>query len=81
MTVAKIYSTPCVLARATITTATAPAAPEIIPGRPPKTEVIIPIVNAAYKPVSGDNPANNAKATDSGIIAHDTVIPARISFL
>jgi len=39
-TVAKRNSTPCSTTRATITTANAPVAPEIIPGLPPNTAVI-----------------------------------------
>ena len=46
-TVAKRYSTPCSATKATITTAKAPVAPEIIPGRPPKIAVIRPTRNAA----------------------------------
>ena len=41
-------------------TATAPVAPEIIPGRPPNIEVINANTNAAYKPVKGENPGINA---------------------
>eukprot|EP00521_Asterionellopsis_glacialis_P003207 CAMPEP_0195280188 /NCGR_PEP_ID=MMETSP0706-20130129/20924_1 /TAXON_ID=33640 /ORGANISM="Asterionellopsis glacialis, Strain CCMP134" /LENGTH=36 /DNA_ID= /DNA_START= /DNA_END= /DNA_ORIENTATION= len=36
-----------------MTTANAPVAPEIIPGRPPNTAVISPTKNAAYKPTNG----------------------------
>ncbi len=60
-TVAKMYSTPCDFAKTTKTTATAPVAPEIMPGRPPNMEVTKPIINAAYRPVRGDKPAINAK--------------------
>ena len=59
----------------------APVAPEIIPGLPPNMEVINPIVNAAYNPVNGDNPAINEKATASGTSASATVSPDKISFL
>ena len=52
-TVAKMYSTPLDFANATITIAMAPVAPYIIPGLPPKIEVIKPIENAAYSPVRG----------------------------
>jgi len=55
--------------------------PLIIPGRPPKIEVIKPIINAAYKPTNGSTPATNAKATASGTNANATVIPLKISFL
>ena len=63
-----------------MTTASAPVAPEIIPGLPPKIAVINPIINAAYKPTSGSTPATKAKATASGTSARATVIPERISF-
>ena len=62
------------------TTAIAPVAPEIIPGRPPAIEVTKPIVKAAYKPTSGLTPAIIAKATASGTSARATVKPDKISF-
>ena len=46
-TVAKRNSTPCSTTRATITTANAPVAPEIIPGLPPNTAVIRHTIIAA----------------------------------
>ena len=52
-TVANRYSTPCAATSATITTASAPVAPEIMPGRPPISAVISPTMNAAYSPTSG----------------------------
>ena len=58
-----------------MTTAKAPVAPEIIPGRPPKTDVINPIIKAAYKPTKGGTPATKAKATASGTSARATVTP------
>ena len=81
MTAANTYSTPYCCARATKTTATAPVAPDIIPGRPPKIDVTKPIINAAYNPVRGDKPAMSANATASGIKAMATVKPERISVL
>ncbi len=69
------YSTPCCTTNATITTANAPAAPEIMPGRPPIIEVIKQIIKAAYSPVSGETCAINAKAMASGTIARATVRP------
>jgi sorbitol/mannitol transport system permease protein len=45
-TAANKYSTPCVATRLIITTAIAPVAPEIMPGRPPNTAVIKPRKNA-----------------------------------
>ncbi len=74
-----MYSGPCEAARVTRTTATAPVAPEFIPGRPPKIEVIKPITKAAYSPVSGESPAMSAKATASGTSAKATVNPDKTS--
>ena len=65
----------------TKTTATAPVAPEIIPGLPPSIAVTNPMTKAAYSPVKGDRPASNAKATASGTSASATVSPERISVL
>src|SRR6056297_1244368 len=79
ITVANTYSTPYCWAKLTITTATAPVAPEIIPGLPPKIEVTNPITNAAYNPVRGDKPAIKAKAMASGTKASATVRPDKTS--
>ena len=69
------------MASETMTTATAPVAPEIIPGLPPRTEVTSPITNAAYNPVKGDKPAIRANAMASGTKANATVNPDRTSVL
>ena len=63
------------------TIAIAPVASEIIPGLPPNIAVTIPIINAAYSPVNGDNLAISAKETASGINAMTTVKPDRTSDL
>ena len=81
MTVGNRYSTPCMATSPTTTTAIAPVAPEIIPGRPPNKAVISPIKNAEYKPMIGDTPATKAKAIASGTSAKATVIPERTSSL
>ena len=78
-TVAKRYWTPCSATRETITTANAPVAPEIMPGRPPINAVIRPTMKAAYRPTSGWTPATKANATASGTRAKATVSPAKIS--
>ena len=78
-TVAKMYSGPWDNASDAMTTATAPVAPLIMPGRPPSTLATSPTMNAAYKPVKGLSPAMSAKATASGIRAMATVKPLRIS--
>ena len=62
-------------------TATAPAAPEINPGLPPKIAVIKPIINAPESAINGSICATKANATTSGIIAKETVIPANTSSL
>lgn len=62
-------------------TATAPVAPEIMPGRPPKIAVIRPIRKAAYRPIVGSTWATKEKAMASGIRASATVSPERMSFL
>src|SRR3989338_8866728 len=74
-TVANRYSTPCCTTTATITTASAPVAPEIMPGRPPNNEVIRLTMNAAYSPTSGCTCATSAKAIASGTSASATVRP------
>jgi transcription elongation factor len=61
--------------------ASAPVAPDIIPGLPPNTAVINPTINAAYKPDKGATPATNAKAIASGTKASATVNPDKISTL
>ncbi len=62
-------------------TATAPVAPDIIPGRPPKIAVTSAKIKAAYNPVSGENPGISAKAIASGTKASATVKPDKISVL
>ena len=64
-----------------MTTANAPVAPDIIPGRPPITAVIKPTKKAAYSPDKGATPATKAKAIASGTKAKATVRPAKISIL
>ena len=81
ITVANTYSTPYSFAKDTITIATAPVAPEIIPGRPPKIAVTKPTTKAAYKPVKGESPAIRAKAMASGTSAKATVKPESTSVL
>lgn len=67
------------LIKCTITTAKAPVAPEIMPGLPPKIEVINPIMKAPYKPMIGEIPATKANATASGTKARATVKPESTS--
>jgi len=80
-TVANRYSTPCVTTRDTITTASAPVAPEIMPGRPPKTAVMMPTMKAAERPTRGSTCATNEKATAHGNSARATVRPESNSTL
>ena len=58
-----------------MTTASAPVAPDIIPGLPPNKDVIKQTIIAAYKPVSGETCAINANAIASGTMAKATVSP------
>jgi len=67
--------------RPTNTIATAPVAPEIIPGLPPISEVISPKINAVYKPTIGLTPAIKENAIASGTRATATTNPDKISFL
>ena len=62
-------------------TASAPVAPEIIPGLPPIMAVIKQTMNAAYRPMMGVTPAIIAKATASGTSAKATVKPDNKSSL
>ena len=79
ITVAKMYSGPSIAAKDAMTTAMAPVAPLIIPGRPPKTLATRPTTNAAYRPVRGLRPAMSANATASGMRAMATVSPLNTS--
>ena len=64
-----------------MTTASAPVAPDIMPGLPPSMAVTNPTIKAAYKPDNGVTPATNAKAIASGTKAKATVKPDKISIL
>ena len=64
-----------------ITTAMAPAAPEIMPSLPPITAVMNPRKNVEYKPTKGGTPATKENATDSGTCITATVMPLSTSFL
>jgi hypothetical protein len=81
ITVGNKNATPCCITNETTTTAIAPVAPEIIPGRPPTTAVISPKKNAEYKPTTGSTPATKANAIASGTKANATVKPDKISLL
>ncbi len=75
------YSTPSRTTRLTMTTATEPVAPEIMPGLPPTRLVTSQIANANPMPTSGLMWASSAKATTSGTRASAVVRPASISSL
>ena len=64
-----------------MTTANAPVAPDIIPGRPPIKAVIKPTIKAAYNPDNGATPATKAKAIASGTNANATVNPDKTSIV
>ena len=76
-TPANRYSRPCEATRGAQTTAVAPAAPEITPGCAPKAAATALMTTAACNPTAGGTPATNVKASDSGIMARETVRPAR----
>jgi hypothetical protein len=59
--------------------ARAPAAPEIMPGRPPKTDVMRPMIQAEWRPTGGVIFARNANATDSGSCVRNTMLPIKNS--
>jgi hypothetical protein len=79
ITVGNRYSTPCSATRVTTTTAMAPVAPLIMPGRPPKMEFNRPMKNAEDNPMIDDTPATKANSMASGTRARATVIPERAS--
>jgi len=79
--VEKRYSIPKSRTSDTITMASAPVAPDIIPGLPQNTAVIIPTINAACNPIIGLISATNENAIASGTSANATVKPDNISVL
>mmetsp|Transcript_5783 Transcript_5783/g.17063 ORF Transcript_5783/g.17063 Transcript_5783/m.17063 type:complete len:215 (+) Transcript_5783:361-1005(+) len=74
------YSGPYWDTSATITTEQEPAAPDMMPARPPNQDAKKPMTTALQRPTSGETPATKAKATASGTIASETVRPARMFF-
>jgi hypothetical protein len=81
ISVAKRYSIQKSLTRETITTARAPVAPDIMPGRPPNIAASNPTINAACNQTRGFTPATNENAIASGTRASATVSPESISVL
>ena len=73
------YCKPCSATKSTITSAIAPVAAEIIPGRPPTKLITTAIQNDAYKPTFGSTPAIIEKAIASGIKASATTKPDNVS--
>mmetsp|Transcript_16448 Transcript_16448/g.41746 ORF Transcript_16448/g.41746 Transcript_16448/m.41746 type:complete len:203 (+) Transcript_16448:1050-1658(+) len=76
---AKRYSGPWLATREPVTTAVAPAAPEIMPGLPPSSAVTAHMRIAPCRPTSGCTPATKVKASASGTRASATVTPASTS--
>ena len=66
---------PCSSTRGTRTSAIAPVAAEIMPGRPPEKAMMIAIENEAYSPTFGSTPAIIEKEIASGIRARATTRP------
>lgn len=79
ITVANRYSKPCRAIREANTTDIAAVDELIIPGLPVNVAAINPIITAVCKLIIGLTPATKANATDSGISASATVIPAKMS--
>ena len=75
MVAASRYSRPWSRTRSTITSAIAPVAAEIMPGRPPAIAVTTAMQNEAYRPTRGSTPAMMEKAMASGISASATSTP------
>src|SRR5690606_3996878 len=69
------YSSPCSRTRVTMSSAMAPVAAEIMPGRPPVKAITTAIQNEAYSPTLGSTPAMMEKAMASGISARATTSP------
>ena len=69
------YCSPWSFTRSTISSAIAPVAAEIMPGRPPAIAVITAMQNDAYRPTFGSTPAISEKAMASGISASATSTP------
>ena len=70
------YSSPWSRTSATSSTAMAPVAAEIIPGRPPTKAMTTAIQKDAYSPTFGSTPAIMEKAIASGMRASATTVPA-----
>src|SRR5690606_7671785 len=69
------YSRPWFFTRVAISSAMAPVAAEIIPGRPPAKAITTAIQKEAYKPTFGSTPAIMENAMASGINANATTRP------
>src|SRR5690606_9448933 len=69
------YSRPWFFTRVAISSAMAPVAAEIIPGRPPAKAITTAIQKEAYKPTFGSTPARMENAMASGINANATTRP------
>ena len=59
------------------TSAMAPVAAEIMPGRPPANEMMMAIENEAYRPTLGSTPAMIENEIASGMSARATTRPDR----
>lgn len=73
------YGNPCAATSGAATSATEPAAAEIIAGRPPQNAITMPITKDANRPTCGSTPATNANAITSGISANVATAPAMSS--
>ena len=81
MVAANRYSMPCSSTSGTSTSAIAPVAAEIMPGRPPAKAMMIAIENEAYRPTFGSTPAMIENEIASGMSASATTRPeSRLAF-
>ncbi|MCY1540298.1 hypothetical protein D9M68_759290 [compost metagenome] len=73
------YCRPWSFTSEAITSAMAPVAAEIMPGRPPANAMMVAMENEAYRPTFGSTPAMMEKAMASGMSASATTRPASTS--
>ena len=76
---ARRYCSPCSLTKVIMSSAIAPVAAEIRPGRPPRKAVTTAMQTEAYRPTCGSTPAMMEKAIASGTSAKATTSPAKRS--
>ena len=73
------YCRPWSLTSEAMTSAMAPVAAEIMPGRPPANAMMVAMLKEAYRPTLGSTPAMMENAMASGMSASATTRPASTS--